>query len=324
MVHSIPTTVFIYIYYFSIKCWNLDCFNYNIFFNISELDDFLQELDEDVEGMQSTILFLQQELKISKETIGHLEGELVAFKKVAEPTEPQSASSPGNNSSDPSVITNGDRMHHGVITEKSSNGPSTISDQALETIQTDEDLSKTIASERTLRKERANSSTNVAAVSGKIVLQAPRTLRSSSRNISTEDLRAGKVSVRNLRNGNNEMYDDVLDEELLEEDDVEGDSCAAAGDLVLGQVHNGSLNRKRSHDGEESDSSIVPETDLSVTATDMSTNSLVVNHKKFTKRIRRTSVLSMDLNNEDDSRIDFDTERTLRETANGNGGIAEA
>ncbi|XP_063707940.1 pre-mRNA-splicing regulator female-lethal(2)D [Culicoides brevitarsis] len=29
----------------------------------SEMDDFLQEIDEDVEGMQSTILFLQQELK---------------------------------------------------------------------------------------------------------------------------------------------------------------------------------------------------------------------------------------------------------------------
>ncbi|XP_055319002.1 pre-mRNA-splicing regulator female-lethal(2)D [Sitodiplosis mosellana] len=41
----------------------------------SELDDFLQELDEDVEGMQSTILFLQQELKLAKETITNLERE---------------------------------------------------------------------------------------------------------------------------------------------------------------------------------------------------------------------------------------------------------
>lgn len=40
-----------------------------------ELDDFLQELDEDVEGMQSTILFLQQELKLAKETITSLERE---------------------------------------------------------------------------------------------------------------------------------------------------------------------------------------------------------------------------------------------------------
>lgn len=37
-------------------------FFYMKFFRI-EMDDFLQEIDEDVEGMQSTILFLQQELK---------------------------------------------------------------------------------------------------------------------------------------------------------------------------------------------------------------------------------------------------------------------
>ncbi|XP_005177555.1 pre-mRNA-splicing regulator female-lethal(2)D [Musca domestica] len=41
----------------------------------SELDDFLQELDEDVEGMQSTILFLQQELKTTRDRIQVLEKE---------------------------------------------------------------------------------------------------------------------------------------------------------------------------------------------------------------------------------------------------------
>nr|XP_013189818.1 unnamed protein product [Amyelois transitella] len=35
----------------------------------SELDDFLQELDEDVEGMQSTVLFLQQELRATHATV---------------------------------------------------------------------------------------------------------------------------------------------------------------------------------------------------------------------------------------------------------------
>lgn len=46
----------------------------------TELDDFLQELDEDVEGMQSTILFLQQELKLAKDTITSLERENVSLK----------------------------------------------------------------------------------------------------------------------------------------------------------------------------------------------------------------------------------------------------
>ncbi|XP_011189826.2 pre-mRNA-splicing regulator female-lethal(2)D [Zeugodacus cucurbitae] len=41
----------------------------------SEVDDFLPELDEDVEGMQSTILFLQQELKTTRDRIQTLEKE---------------------------------------------------------------------------------------------------------------------------------------------------------------------------------------------------------------------------------------------------------
>lgn len=35
----------------------------------TELDEFLQELDEDVEGMQSTVFFLQQELRASHATV---------------------------------------------------------------------------------------------------------------------------------------------------------------------------------------------------------------------------------------------------------------
>ncbi|XP_076357119.1 pre-mRNA-splicing regulator female-lethal(2)D isoform X2 [Tachypleus tridentatus] len=41
----------------------------------SELDEFLLELDEDVEGMQSTIYYLQQQLKDSKEQIAKLQQE---------------------------------------------------------------------------------------------------------------------------------------------------------------------------------------------------------------------------------------------------------
>ncbi|XP_017113157.1 pre-mRNA-splicing regulator female-lethal(2)D isoform X2 [Drosophila elegans] len=49
----------------------------------SELDDFLQELDEDVEGMQSTILFLQQELKTTRDRIQSLEKENAQLKQVS-------------------------------------------------------------------------------------------------------------------------------------------------------------------------------------------------------------------------------------------------
>lgn len=281
--------------------------------------------------MQSTILFLQQELKTSKETIGHLESELAVFKHVADP-DPESEPSLANNSDQTVVTTNGDRIHHN-ITEKSPNGQPTNTDQPSETNLTDDDLAKTTACERILRKDRAGSTTNinVSVASGKSLLQAPRTLRSSSRHISTEDLRVGKVNVRNVQNGNNEVYDEVLDEEIAEGEEVDDEACnsyAASGELVSTQVNNGSANRKRSYEGEESDTSeqgVVPDTESSAPAidVDVASNSLVVNHKKFTKRVRRSSVLSMDLN-EEDSRIEFDTERTLRETANGNGGIAEA
>jgi len=44
--------------------------------NQVEMDDFVQELDEDVEGMQSTIYFLQQQLKEAKDTIANLEAKL--------------------------------------------------------------------------------------------------------------------------------------------------------------------------------------------------------------------------------------------------------
>lgn len=41
----------------------------------AELDEFLQDLDEDVEGMQSTIYYLQQELRKAKESIASYEQE---------------------------------------------------------------------------------------------------------------------------------------------------------------------------------------------------------------------------------------------------------
>lgn len=43
--------------------------------NQMEMDDFVQELDDDMEGMQNTIYFLQQQLKEAKETIASLEAQ---------------------------------------------------------------------------------------------------------------------------------------------------------------------------------------------------------------------------------------------------------
>ncbi|PNF23889.1 hypothetical protein B7P43_G13728 [Cryptotermes secundus] len=46
----------------------------------SELDEFLQDLDEDVEGMQSTIYYLQQELRKAKDTVTSLQQENTSLK----------------------------------------------------------------------------------------------------------------------------------------------------------------------------------------------------------------------------------------------------
>lgn len=40
-----------------------------------ELDEFLLELDEDVEGMQSTIYFLQQQLRQTREQLAAIQKE---------------------------------------------------------------------------------------------------------------------------------------------------------------------------------------------------------------------------------------------------------
>ncbi|XP_066584274.1 pre-mRNA-splicing regulator female-lethal(2)D isoform X2 [Prorops nasuta] len=49
----------------------------------SELDEFLQDLDEDVEGMQSTIYFLQQELRKARESVTLLQQENATLKATS-------------------------------------------------------------------------------------------------------------------------------------------------------------------------------------------------------------------------------------------------
>merc|ERR1719232_1909388 len=44
--------------------------------NHLDLDEFMAEMDEDVEGMQSTIYYLQQQLREAKETIAKLESQI--------------------------------------------------------------------------------------------------------------------------------------------------------------------------------------------------------------------------------------------------------
>ena len=59
--------------------------------NQHEMDEFMAELDEDVEGMQSTIYYLQQQLREAKDTISKLEARTPSVEtKKADPTEEHS------------------------------------------------------------------------------------------------------------------------------------------------------------------------------------------------------------------------------------------
>ncbi|XP_034479770.1 pre-mRNA-splicing regulator female-lethal(2)D isoform X2 [Drosophila innubila] len=71
----------------------------------SELDDFLQELDEDVEGMQSTILFLQQELKTTRDRIQTLEKENSQLRQASSSNSPKETID--NAAPTTTVVTNG-------------------------------------------------------------------------------------------------------------------------------------------------------------------------------------------------------------------------
>ncbi|KAG4071910.1 hypothetical protein HA402_006071 [Bradysia odoriphaga] len=253
----------------------------------SELDDFLQELDEDVEGMQSTILFLQQELKASKDTIATLEQENNALKNDgavlppknngfnAEPTD----SSNGVSSNDTDTQPSSTAAKPSTNQSSTSTSPPAVISNCSVVLRTTELRTSEIklTSDRTLRKEKFNVSS-----------KEPRTLRSTSRNMVVDEFRTKKLK---LTNGSS--------------DDLNNGGGATTGMVVVGDsgdseqrddnLENNNF-RKRSYESDSSECS-------NKERTNSKTN--VAN-----KKSRRSSVLSLDLNDED-SRIEIDEDRTI-------------
>jgi len=64
--------------------------------NQQEMDEFMSELDEDVEGMQSTICYLQQQLREARDTIGKLEQQLGNSSAGRQDTQHSSNAEPDN------------------------------------------------------------------------------------------------------------------------------------------------------------------------------------------------------------------------------------
>ncbi|XP_030554130.1 pre-mRNA-splicing regulator female-lethal(2)D isoform X2 [Drosophila novamexicana] len=114
----------------------------------SELDDFLQEIDEDVEGMQSTILFLQQELKTTRDRIQTLEKENTQLRQASSGNSPKE--SIDNATTTPTPATNGQSSNNNV-NSSSNNNPfqqsisSSSSGPKLETIEENACLETTVS-----------------------------------------------------------------------------------------------------------------------------------------------------------------------------------
>lgn len=253
------------------------------FSSSSELDEFLTELDEDVEGMQSTILYLQQELKESKETIETLEkenkalknGELLQCKngideELSKASNGVSKSEQQKEPATETVTSTATTTTLAVTTVTTTTSTSTSSPGVISNCSVVLRNSEIkLTSERTLRKDKNN-------VSNK----EPRTLRSSSRNMAVDDVRSKKMR---LTNGSS--------------DDLNGGSGVVDGDNEQkdDNVENNNF-RKRSY---ESDSSECSNKERTNNKTNVSI-----------KKTRRSSVLSLDLNDED-SRIEIDEDRTI-------------
>lgn len=361
--------------------WHFE-FNLRNGFDVVELDDFLQELDEDVEGMQSTILFLQQELKLAKDTITTLERENsllkngatydnVALKKHYKDAGGGVDATILDNSSGNYLI-NGSRLPtasvaeltaHSIRSENSDNRAGNSSTTPtldanntatnLNSYNTDsncERVSKTSLSNNCTAKNSSSSSSSAAP---HIVLVETRTLRSSGRNINSvvDELRNSKLKSQYNNGSNcdsavdansgivvsepsnfNEMRKNgsgmsfgttqllrkppnkrsYYDEDTSSGEDDEGDNSHSNSNL--NNNNNSNKNNCKDNGSSAGDSA----------ATMASNTSDSLSSAVAMKKTRRSSVLSLDLD-EEDSRIELKAdERPLNLVTSTSGGTSSS
>lgn len=255
----------------------------------SELDDFLQELDEDVEGMQSTILFLQQELKTTRDRIQFLEKENYQLKNgiTDESTDPAAASSLPS-AQQQHLSMNGDAIK-GTIPLNSTENYSTPSiANATNTKFVSAGANFTMLSGKNLETIEENSCLRTQ--------QNPNCNTNNSTNKTSDN-----ACTSEFFNGGGNSNDDANgnDTELIQtvsanSDDLIIDASSNSNSTVGGTttVKTRLNSRKRNFD---SDSSECGSTNGTTTR-----NAVAKKSKKKTRR--SSSVLSIDLN-EDDSHI---------------------
>lgn len=243
----------------------------------SELDDFIQELDEDVEGMQSTILFLQQELKAAKDRIQQLEKENCPLKSVDEDDDE-----------------NVDNSRH-LVNGKSS--PQTGSGR---------EISDYYASEERTPKYNKNSTTYhiVHNSNNSIILRTSNLISDdSSRRSNLYNGNHNDLSSANMNGGDSDMNKAQNEQTSTtggsgNKGYLESSSCSNNSTLNNKANKVVSNQRKRNYDSDSSENS--------------STNGCTLrNNKKLKKKARRSSVLSIDLNEEDTQIADESDEDEL-------------
>lgn len=104
-----------------------------------ELNDFIIQLDEEVEGMQSTILVLQQELKEAKQQLSHTQGAVVGPSRTS-PTASTSSNELSTKPEQASAASDG-RISNGPSNGNSSQrGETTVSSLYREVSSNEEDF----------------------------------------------------------------------------------------------------------------------------------------------------------------------------------------
>lgn len=225
----------------------------------TELEDFLQELDEDVEGMQSTILILQHELKTAKDTIGSLETELAPLRSKS--------------STDSAVTT---------TVSAQSNGDAAQSDALANGLDATPDAEATGPASTNVQPSH-DSASEVPEVVDEV-----RTLRS------------GRTAFAESHHNGDETAMDSSSE--LDTATTTTTTTITTNTPTTTTTNNSTLNgvQMKMNGGKR--------TFAECEASHVNTVQVV-----SAKKIRRASVLSLDLN-EEDSRIDCEDERTLLAT----------
>lgn len=177
-------------------------------FRSAELDDFLQELDEDVEGMQSTILFLQQELKLAKDTVTTLERENNMLRNGDSASLQQQFKDDMTETADDSNASdnyglNGTRLAPAEVAQGHLINSNNLGSSVSDSINSNSSNSyNSINCDRVINSN-VNNCTKTSTANFAVI--ETRTLRNSGRNINSvvEELRTSKLKTQYVGNGNN-------------------------------------------------------------------------------------------------------------------------